>query len=372
MDFRQLLNKMDVLSEGQTLTLATLIASIQGWSQDDSVRYPIVAKLARDNGFAGLIDPTKGKYIPADWAEMGDEEDSPPLEEVKKLSAAGLIPQGAQLAKAGWFDDDDVYDAANKYWAGQSQQTADKHNQITSLTAKKIELQKQITDIIHKLQADGYEIPPEILRELDLMNKQIQPTPAQPPAPGLGSDSMNNYAKTAISPTMPSLSEAIIRSMNEDWKDTVSDYTQAAGRNFWNGATYGAGPEIYGTAKSYANDTKAKDEIQNQRNLLAQSQKEHPYLSTAANLLGGIASPVSKVGLGKSLLAAAGIGGAAYGADKALGVTDPDEQTTPNEQEELSNSIVNMQQSMGVEPTGDITPETVEAWKIYLKKYGVQ
>jgi hypothetical protein len=333
MDFRQLLNKIDVLSEG--LTLSTLIAQTSGYEQDPAIRFQMVAKLARQAGFAGLVDPASGKYIPSDYSELGDEEDEIPNEdEVEKLSAAGLLPQSAHLPEAGWFDNDTVYNAARSHWTDQSKRTADKHNLITTLAAKKAELQKQIIDFVQNLQNRGVEIPPEILKKVEEMKRGTPNTPPSPPPPSLGSDSMNNLAKNRITPNAPTLSEAIILSMNEDfdWKgaaDSASDYAQAFGRNFWNGATYGAGPETYGAAKSYANDTKAKDEIQNQRNLLAKSQKEHPYLSTAANLAGGIASPISKLGVAKSLGAAAGIGAGAYGVDQAMGIGDekPEEMT---------------------------------------------
>lgn len=360
MDFRELLNTIDVLSEGKTLTLATLIASIGGYSQDDSIRYPIVAKMARDYGFAGLVDPSKGMYIPADWEEMGDEEDEVPMEEVKKLSAAGLLPQGAKLPQAGWFDDDDVYAAANAHWTDQSGQIAGKHNEITSIEAKQIQLKNQLATLLRSLQQQGYKIPPQLMPYLNPNS-----TPAEPP-PSLGSDSMDNKAKKLFpdrpgSSLQPTLAEAIIRSMDEDfdWKgaaDSASDYAQTFGRNFWNGATYGAGPETYGAAKSYANDTRAKDEIQQQRNLLAQSKKEHPYLSTAAELAGGFASPISKLGVAKSIATGAGIGAATYGADKALGVGEETaEETTADFQNWLNSKGANLELS------GKPDQETIDA-----------
>lgn len=362
-----------------------------GDEQNDDIRYLRIAQLAKQYGYEGLIDPTSGKYINTDG-----EEDDISIEDTKKLSAAGLIPPNAKLPEAGWFDDNDVYDAANKYWANQSHQTAEKHNLRTHQLAEYVRLKRAIRDKILELKNRGVQLPPEMeafLRDFDAKKAPVygRTDAATPPVPlnqpnvtNLGSSSMNDMAKNKISPELSSLAESIILSMNEaanqkGTSDNASDYVQTFGRNFWNGLTYGAGPETYGAAKSYANDTSAKDEIQNQRNLLAKNQKEHPYLSTAANIAGSVASPISKLGVLKSLGAAAGIGATAYGADQALGIDGetPTEGNTDAQQAateiQMFQSVLNQRYGEEIPEDGELNDETIAAIKQHiLQKYGAQ
>ena len=63
MNFRDLMNKLDNINNGmlaEGLTLSAIIAVTSGYEQDDKVRIPKLAQLAKENGLEGLVDPVNG------------------------------------------------------------------------------------------------------------------------------------------------------------------------------------------------------------------------------------------------------------------------------------------------------------------------
>jgi hypothetical protein len=147
MDFRTLMNKLDMLNEG--LTLSAVVAATTGYEQDDKVRLPLLAKLAKDNNLEGLVDPVTGNFVDVD----GDEDDEVPFEVAEKLSAAGLLPPNAKLPQAGWFDNNRVFDAANANLKTQSAAISTQHNELADKLHQINELLKQLTDLHNKRAA---------------------------------------------------------------------------------------------------------------------------------------------------------------------------------------------------------------------------
>jgi hypothetical protein len=144
MDFRTLMNKLDMLNEG--LTLGAVVAATTGYEQDDKVRLPLLAKLAKDNHLEGLVDPVTGNFVDLD----GEEDDEVPFEIAEKLSAAGLLPPNAKLPQAGWFDNNRVFDAANANLKTQSASIATQHNELADKLHQINELLKQLTELHNK------------------------------------------------------------------------------------------------------------------------------------------------------------------------------------------------------------------------------
>lgn len=130
-----------ILSEA--LTLSAVIALTSGYEQDDKVRIPKLADLAKQNGLEGLVDPVTGHYV----SNEGDEEDEVPFEIGQKLAQAGLLPKNARLEQAGWFDNQDVWNKANaglvdqsSQISGQANDLADNLKALQELFAKYVEL----------------------------------------------------------------------------------------------------------------------------------------------------------------------------------------------------------------------------------------
>lgn len=143
MNFRDLMNALDNIDKpilSEALTLSAVIALTSGYEQDDKVRIPKLADLAKQNGLEGLVDPVTGNYV----NNEGEEEDEVPFEIAEKLSAAGLLPSNARLPQAGWFDNNRVFNAANKNLMAQSSSVADRHELIMSKLQVLRELAKQI------------------------------------------------------------------------------------------------------------------------------------------------------------------------------------------------------------------------------------
>jgi len=143
MNFRDLMTTLEQIDKpilSEALTLSAIIALTSGYEQDDKVRIPKLADLAKQNNLEGLVDPVTGKYV----SNEGDEDDEVPFEIAEKLSAAGLLPTNAKLPQAGWFDNNRVFDTANKNLLSQSSSVADRHELIMEKLQVLKELAKQI------------------------------------------------------------------------------------------------------------------------------------------------------------------------------------------------------------------------------------
>lgn len=134
------LDNIDKPMLSEALTLAAVIAATSGYEQDDKVRLPLLAKLARDNHLEGLVDPVTGNFVDVE----GEEDDEVPFEVAEKLSTAGLLPPNAKLPQAGWFDNNRVFDAANANLKQQSSGIATRHNEIGDLMQQVREIVKNL------------------------------------------------------------------------------------------------------------------------------------------------------------------------------------------------------------------------------------
>ncbi len=143
MNFRNLIATLDNIDQPvllETLTLSAILALTAGYEQDDKVRIPKLAELAKQNGLEGLVDPVTGNYVSND----GDEDDEVPFEVAEKLSAAGLLPKNAKLPQAGWFDNNRVFDAANANLQQQSSSISARHDELADIMHQLRELIKQM------------------------------------------------------------------------------------------------------------------------------------------------------------------------------------------------------------------------------------
>lgn len=139
MNFRDLVNKLDNIEHGvlsEALSLSAVIAATSGYEQNDKVRIPMLADLAGKNGLMGLVDPVTGHYI----SKEGDEEDEVPFEIAQQLSKAGLLPKNARMQQAGWFDNEEIFNAGNKDLIDQSSKISGSADELTADLAKLKEL----------------------------------------------------------------------------------------------------------------------------------------------------------------------------------------------------------------------------------------
>lgn len=142
MNFRDLINTLDTINTPvllEALTLSAVVALTAGYEQDDKVRIPKLADLAKQNNLEGLVDPVTGNYV----SNEGDEEDEVPFEIAEKLSAAGLLPTNARLPQAGWFDNNRTFNAANSNLRQQSSTVSAHHDMISEKMHKIRELINQ-------------------------------------------------------------------------------------------------------------------------------------------------------------------------------------------------------------------------------------
>ena len=94
MDFRKLLDKMDLLESlmlAEDLRLKNIITQIAGQEGNDKDRFAKLRQLANDEKLPGLYDPVTGKYITV----AGGVENTAPKEDDKRLAYMGLIPDNA-------------------------------------------------------------------------------------------------------------------------------------------------------------------------------------------------------------------------------------------------------------------------------------
>ena len=87
MDFRKLLDKMDLLESlmlAEDLRLKNIITQIAGQEGNDKDRFAKLRQLANDEKLPGLYDPVTGKYITV----AGGVENTAPKEDDKKIGRA--------------------------------------------------------------------------------------------------------------------------------------------------------------------------------------------------------------------------------------------------------------------------------------------
>ena len=154
MDLRDLILKLENIENNvlaEAITLKTVISAIMGHEHTDSVRFPLLADLAKKNNLPGLYDPTSGQFVSSD----GDVDDTSGDDTIDdQLSKLGLIPQNAKLGTAGWFDNEKVQQGYNQDLRTTSanamadqdkaENTQVKLSQLKTLFAKFLELKKKI------------------------------------------------------------------------------------------------------------------------------------------------------------------------------------------------------------------------------------
>ena len=219
MNFRDLMTTLEQIDKpilSEALTLSAIIALTSGYEQDDKVRIPKLADLAKQNGLEGLVDPVTGNYV----SNEGDEDDEVPFEIAEKLSAAGLLPKNARLAQAGWFDNNRVFDTANKNLLSQSSSVAERHELIMAKLQLLKDLAKQIIAFRDKRATAKMQ---DVIGEKPIL-------PSNAPSPELA----------RLTPTFPSqtmagmnesagLADALIESFEylyEDLKDQEWSFTR--------------------------------------------------------------------------------------------------------------------------------------------------
>lgn len=103
MDFRNLVEKLNKIEQAQLLTESEAIMErlrnkdIMATAniKDETERLATLGKMARENGFGGLFDPTNGKFVNADgkYAAVGAYQS-----EIEQLEKYGLLPPNADTS----------------------------------------------------------------------------------------------------------------------------------------------------------------------------------------------------------------------------------------------------------------------------------
>jgi peptidoglycan hydrolase-like protein with peptidoglycan-binding domain len=333
MNFRELMNTLDNINKpilSEALTLSAIIALTSGYEQDDKVRIPKLADLAKQNGLEGLVDPVTGHYV----NNEGDEEDEVPFEIGQKLAQAGLLPKNARLEQAGWFDNQDVWNKANaglvdqsSTIAGQATDTADKIKKLQELFAKYVELYNKKHAAKTGAAPVAGATPPGIMPQAaqGIMNQAASMMPN-------GQAMLNNIPGLKES---QGLSNALIESFGYDV------ITEAGAGEL---AAKAVGKRIPGVGLAIS----AKDAYD-------RAQKGD---WTGAGLAGlaGLASTIPGIGTAASI-----------GLDALNSYTDPDDEPASG-----SNPTVELQKVIGATPDGKFGPKSAEALKVWQQKNGLQ
>ena len=271
MDLRDLISKLENIENNvlaEALTLKTVISAIMGHEHTDSVRFPLLADLAKKNNLPGLYDPTSGQFV----SSNGDVDETSGDDAIdQQLSKLGLIPQNAKLGTAGWFDNEKV------------QQGYNQDLRTTSANAMADQDKAETTQV--KLS----QLKTLFAKFLEL-KKKIGTAPATPPA-----------APTAPVKESKGFAQSLVESFGYDFiiEEPISDFGQA-GQNVQQGR-----------ANAQAEKAAAKRAAQTQA--LNKAAKYTPPVSTAAAGAEAAAGAAGESGL------AAGIG--AIGKKLALPLT---------------------------------------------------
>ena len=386
MNFRDLMTKLDninsnMLAEG--LTLSAIIAVTSGYEQDDKVRIPKLAELAKENGLEGLVDPVTGNYI----SNAGEVDNEVPFEIAQKLSTAGLLPKNARLPQAGWFDNEDTFKKANADLVSQSSKISgdadalhDKIKQMMDLFNKILELRKKRADknvAATSLGSPGANAaaanaitPPNIANTLNNMQTGIKDASA----------GISNAVSNAITPAMQNtagLKESLMQSfgyeqLNEDFAGDASD----AFRGAMNGATWGVSDNIAAAGKSLIKGTKYKDELAGELAAEKAAQDRSPWLYGAGQVAGSFAAP--GMGAAKGLKGVAGLMGKQYVAGQALDAVNAHTlgtDQTPVGPHPAGNTgaskLAQLQQLIGTKSDGIMGPKTQAALAAWQQKNGL-
>jgi peptidoglycan hydrolase-like protein with peptidoglycan-binding domain len=398
MNFRDLMNTLDNINKpmlSEALTLSAVIALTSGYEQDDKVRIPKLADLAKQNGLEGLVDPVTGHYV----SNEGDEEDEVPFEIGQKLAQAGLLPKNARMEQAGWFDNNDVWNKANADLVSQSSQVsgqaddiADKVKKLQDLFAKYVELYNKK----HSAKTGAAPVagmPPQGIIPAGAQNAMNQA------ATMLKGATANMPGAQAAINRLPGiqesagLSNALIESfgyeqLNEDWKDDAGDFARGVGQ----GATFGLDNNVLAGAKSLFKGTKYKDELAAELDAEKQAHDRNPNLYATGEIGGmflptpfsaaGLAAKGIKAGIGASKAAKAAGGLARMGAGYAGGeVIDAANAHTLGTDYELTaphqpngsgtSQLAKLQSIINTKPDGKFGPKTQSALAAWQQKNGL-
>jgi hypothetical protein len=386
MNFRDLMTKLDNINNNmlaESLTLSAIIAVTSGYEQDDKVRIPKLAELAKENGLEGLVDPVTGNYI----SNAGEVDNEVPFEIAQKLSAAGLLPKNARLPQAGWFDNEDTFKKANADLVNQSSQISgdadslhEKIKQMMDLFNKILELRKKRADknvAATSLGSPGANAaaanaitPPNVANTLNNMQTGIKDASA----------GISNAVSNAITPAMQNtagLKESLMTSfgyeqLNEDLAGDAGD----AFRGAMNGATWGVSDNIAAAGKSLIKGTKYKDELAGELAAEKAAQERSPWLYGAGQVAGSFAAP--GMGAAKGLKGVAGLMGKQYVAGQALDAVNAHTlgtDQTPVGPHPAGNTgvskLAQLQQLIGTKSDGIMGPKTQAALVAWQQKNGL-
>lgn len=149
MDFRELLTKLEVLSEA--VTLQDITTALKGYENSPAVKNQILADIAKKNNLPGLFDPISGKFIDIDGDE--DEIEDTAIEQLSKL---GLIPQNADLGSGGIFDTDVVTKGYQQSMRSQSADINAKQVDAKSTNEKLTKLAELVKQYVELKQKSSH------------------------------------------------------------------------------------------------------------------------------------------------------------------------------------------------------------------------
>lgn len=318
-----------ILSEA--LTLSAVIALTSGYEQDDKVRIPKLADLAKQNGLEGLVDPVTGHYV----SNEGDEEDEVPFEIGQKLAQAGLLPKNARLEQAGWFDNQDVWNKANAGLVDQSSQISGQANDIADKLKKLQELFAKYVELYNKKHAAKTGaapvagMPPQGIVQQGAQNVTNQIASMVPN----GQAMLNTMTANAAAGMKESagLSNALIESFG--YSEVTENAASIVGKRI---------PGVGLAMGAYDAYDRAK---------------KGDWTGAGIAGLSGLASTVPGIGTAASI-----------GLDALNSFTDPDE----DEPSSSSNPTAALQKVIGTTPDGKFGPKSAEALKVWQQKNGLQ
>jgi peptidoglycan hydrolase-like protein with peptidoglycan-binding domain len=350
MNFRELMDTLDKINKpmlSEALTLSAIIAITSGYEQDDKVRIPKLADLAKQNGLEGLVDPVTGHYI----SNEGDEDDEVPFEVGQKLAQAGLLPKNARLEQAGWFDNQDVWNKANaglvdqsSQISGQANDLADKIKKLQELFGKYVELYNKKHSVKTGAAPVAGATPPGIVPQgaQNVMNQaHTMFNNATANMPGMQAAMNNIPGINNIPPAVKEsqgLSNALIESFgyNVVTEDATSDLAAKA-----------VGKRIPGLGLAFG----AKDAYD-------RAQKGD-WAGAGIAGLSGLASTIPGLGTAASI-----------GLDGVNAVRDY-ESDDSNDIAPTSNPIAQLQQIIGATPDGKFGPKSAKALSVWQEKNGL-
>ena len=314
MNFRDLINKIDIINETDNLN-----SIIAGSEQNEPERIKKLSAAAASLNVSGLYDPISGKFV----SKTGDVEDTGTNAQNLEIAKLGLMPQNANLGSPGWFDNSEVKQKTNQSF---------------------LDLSKSQSDRASNQQSN-----------IDKIKGMI--------------DQYEQLKKTIIS---ESISKELVESFGYEYNELLQEYdftdfkqdAADVGRGVASGATLGYAPEIAAQIRSRIGDISYEDALKQEKAKNDAAKKRSPWLYNAGMIAPGA---VIRGPLGAGMVAADMF----YGKDKFANPWDDEQSTsTDTAPDSTSQPVSSTDQSQQQEITDQTTADTTTIVQSTLKDNG--